>query len=96
MGFQPMLEYHPPNEPTKRNKTSASLKAKAVGCATVLHTRKPIDIGKLPTSGERNKAYIELATKLGASGPGRDMQPGEERRKQHIKQALTKPYKPWP
>jgi hypothetical protein len=56
----------------------------------VLHTRQLIDIGKLPTSGERNKAYIELATELGASGLGRDMQPGEKEAayKAGINQAL--------
>lgn len=54
------------------------------------YRQRLIDIGKLPTSGERNKAYIELATELGASGPGRDMQPGEKEAayKAGINQAL--------
>jgi len=41
------------------------------------YRQRLIGIGKIPNSGERNKAYIELAAEVGASGPGRDMRPGE-------------------
>ncbi len=43
-----------------------------------------IDIKKMPNSGEKNKAYIELEAKLGASGCGRDIPPGE-RDAEHIR-----------
>lgn len=43
-----------------------------------------IDIKGMSDSGERNKAYIELAAELGASGCGRDMPPGE-RDVEHIR-----------
>lgn len=44
-----------------------------------------IVIKKMPESGERNKAYIELATELGASGPGRDMETVGERDAEYIR-----------
>lgn len=43
-----------------------------------------IDIKKMPNSGERNKAYIELEAELGASGCGGDMPPGE-RDAEHVR-----------
>ena len=42
------------------------------------YRQRLIAIRKMPTSGERNRAYIDLAAELGASGPGRDMPPGEK------------------
>lgn len=41
------------------------------------YRQRLIKIRNLDSSGERNKAYIELSAELGASGPGRDTSPGE-------------------
>ena len=39
--------------------------------------QKLIEIRKIEDSGQRNKAYIELAAELGAGGCGGDRPPGE-------------------
>lgn len=48
------------------------------------YRQRLIDIKNMSNPGERSKAYIELGAKLGASGCGRDIPPGE-RDAEHIR-----------
>jgi hypothetical protein len=48
------------------------------------YNQRKIDIKNISDPGERNKAYIELESELGASGCGRDMPPGD-RDAEHIR-----------
>ena len=43
-----------------------------------------VAIRKMPNSGDRNKAFIELGTRIGASGCPKDMSVGE-RDAEHVK-----------
>jgi hypothetical protein len=47
------------------------------------YRQRMVEVKRIPNSGDRNKAFIELEMEIGASGCGKDMPTGE-RDVQHI------------